>query len=34
MASKFELIVNRKAAKAQGISIPLGILQRADPVIP
>jgi putative tryptophan/tyrosine transport system substrate-binding protein len=33
LASKFKLLVNQKAAKALGITIPTSLLVRADEVI-
>ena len=33
LPTKFKFIVNRKAAKALGIDVPLGILLAADEVI-
>jgi putative ABC transport system substrate-binding protein len=32
-ATKFQLILNRKAAKALGLDVPTGTLLRADEVI-
>ena len=33
LPSKFEMTVNLKTAKALGLNVPLGLLQRADELI-